>query len=199
MKIVIGGHWTNPPDGWIALSEQDQDMTKPFPQSDNSVDTWFSEHCIEHLDFQGAISYLKEALRTLKPGGLLRTAWPAIDKLVQFKDGTPESREYARCQLSHYYPLQFETLRELGIDPMNHGQPFLFDSLLKGHNHLFVWSSPLMKEVLERIGYVNVEVVEPGVGPDALERVVRGIDLNVLPVDRCDAETLVIIAWKSKE
>jgi hypothetical protein len=106
-----------------------------------------------------------------------------------------------------YYHKEDFILKDLGIngiayDPM----PFMFDSLLKKHNHQFVWTSGLMSTVKQQLGFREVHVVEPGDTKfnkeDCLERKVRGIDVNkvveAMPdfVHAYDPETLVVEAIK---
>lgn len=55
---------------------QEVDVTKPLPYVDNQFDYIFSEHMIEHLHEEDGINCLKECLRILKPGGVIRTIAP---------------------------------------------------------------------------------------------------------------------------
>lgn len=60
-----------------------QDLTKPLPHLDNSVDFIFSEHFLEHLTRPQALGLIKECHRVLKPGGKCRTTVPGLEYLVQ--------------------------------------------------------------------------------------------------------------------
>jgi SAM-dependent methyltransferase len=61
-----------------------------LPHLDNTVDVVYSSHMVEHLDRRQAIEFLKEALRVLKPGGIVRLALPdlkiRIDRYLQNRD-----------------------------------------------------------------------------------------------------------------
>ena len=46
---------------------------------DNTFDGIYSEHFIEHIFKYQGLNYLKECLRLLKPGGIVRTIWPPYD------------------------------------------------------------------------------------------------------------------------
>lgn len=182
MKFILCDHWREAPEGWVVLKEQDQDITKRLQWEDNSVEALFSCHGIEHVDMMGAISYFKECMRVLKPGGIVRTVCPMIDQLIRFDQSTELGQNYTKVQLSHYYPNELNALKELGIDFMRHGMEFMLDSLLKKHGHMHVWSSTLMAEVLQSIGF-EVNVTVPGSSlwdPETcLERVIRGVDAEL--------------------
>ncbi len=204
MKLILGNHWSEAPEGWTVLKEEDQDMTKTFQWDDNSIDAIFSEHCAEHLPFEGAISFFKESLRVLKPNGIIRTVCPCIDKMIRFKNYAI-GKHYADVQTAHYYPNEDAALKELGLEGIRE-EPiaFMMDSLFKGHLHKFLWTSSLMKKVLQKIGFRQVSVVEPGNSLfeeiTELERTIRGVDpeycLKEFGITKYDPESLVIEAKK---
>lgn len=49
-----------------------------IPQPTASVEVLYSSHMLEHLDPQEAASFLREARRVLKPGGVIRIAVPDL-------------------------------------------------------------------------------------------------------------------------
>lgn len=57
--------------------------TKGLPISSGSVDVIYSSHMLEHLDQEEAVSFLNEAKRVLRSGGIIRLAIPDIRKHVQ--------------------------------------------------------------------------------------------------------------------
>lgn len=198
MKYILCDHWKPAPDGWIILKEEDQDITKRFQWEDNSVDALFSCHGVEHVNMIGGINYMRESYRVLKPGGILRTVCPFIDRMVEFVGGTSVSKNYIETSLSPYFPAEALALMEMNIRMTDHGLPFFFDSMLKGHNHRFLWTTDLMVEVLKKVGFKEIFVQNPGdtsfSSDDCLERVVRGVsDPNV---KFYDCESLVVEARK---
>lgn len=203
IKAIVGGHWSNPPEGWVALSEQDQDLTAPLKWADETVDVLMWEHVSEHLEMTDCILFFKEAKRVLKLGGILRTVAPFVDKLVKFDESTPAGKHYTQTQLRHYYPNDDIALKELGIDFNDHGLEFMLDSLLKKHHHKHVWSTGLMVRVLEKIGYS--EVTTPKIGQsffdqsNCLERTIRGMYPDWCAangITECDFESMVVEARK---
>ncbi len=53
-----------------------QDLTKPLPFADGSVDAVYSSHFFEHIYLSDAEAITKECYRVLRPGGVLRLALP---------------------------------------------------------------------------------------------------------------------------
>jgi len=58
------------------------DATKGLPLGDCTVDVLYSSHMLEHLDRTEARRFLKDALRVLKPGGVIRLAVPDLGKKI---------------------------------------------------------------------------------------------------------------------
>src|SRR5215831_13178788 len=72
-----------PASGWVNLdvlpfpNVEYWDCRRGLPFSDNSVDAIYSEHSFEHLDLDAeAKPYLRECLRCLRPGGVIRLVVP---------------------------------------------------------------------------------------------------------------------------
>jgi predicted SAM-dependent methyltransferase len=60
-----------------------QDLTKPLPHADNTVDFIGSEHFLEHITRPQALGLLKECYRVMKPGAICRTTVPGLAIVVQ--------------------------------------------------------------------------------------------------------------------
>lgn len=58
------------------------DASRGLPIPDRSVDVLYSSHMLEHLDKDEAGAFFKEAIRVLRPGGIIRIAVPDIKKQV---------------------------------------------------------------------------------------------------------------------
>jgi len=52
------------------------DVRRPFPFPDESFDLVFSEHMLEHLEYEEGLRCLVECRRVLRPGGRIRIATP---------------------------------------------------------------------------------------------------------------------------
>jgi len=82
-KQAIEWHRMHPVVRWA-------NATKRIPVNDASVDVLYSSHMLEHLDGAEVDAFLRECLRVLAPGGILRVAVPdlerRIDKYIISKD-----------------------------------------------------------------------------------------------------------------
>lgn len=200
MRVILGGHWCSPPEGWTALTEQDQDILSPLRFADSSLDAVFTEHVIEHVSFAGAVSFFKEALRCLRPGGVLRTVAPMADCFA-----APDE-EYCRTSIRPWFVGEANLLSTLGVPLSQHGEAFLLNSMYRLHGHQFIWTRRLLVDVLTKVGFVAVypcPIGESRAGV-ALERRLRGhaavadhdSNQNVALNDVYDPESGVVEARK---
>lgn len=206
MKIVFGGHWMPAPEGWLDIPEAKQDITKPLNLADETVKIIFTEHVIEHVNLPSAIFFMKESFRVLEKGGVFRCVCPMIEKLIAFKNDVPGARCGHEVLKPAYQPEE-QALNELGLSVSTDPHPFLLDSLLKRHDHQFVWTRNLMVQVLEKIGFTVSRESTPGKSllvdqSDILERRIRGTHGENLTRDTgiefWDSESLLVEATKPK-
>lgn len=61
--------------------DADVDITKPLPYKDGTVDFILIEHCLEHVNCSDGFKFMEEALRILKPGGVLRVCVPMLERI----------------------------------------------------------------------------------------------------------------------
>ena len=89
LKLHVGCGTKHKP-GWVNIDlfaigdviSLDLRRQLPFPTSSASI--IYGEHVFEHLDFPGeAQSFLREALRVLKPGGLLSIGVPDVELVLR--------------------------------------------------------------------------------------------------------------------
>ena len=92
-KIMLNvGCGTDYKKGWINVDNNSDnnieqldlnwDLRNPLPFADNSVDFVFNEHFIEHLTVEEAQQVIKDLMRVLKPGGVMRIAMPDLEGVV---------------------------------------------------------------------------------------------------------------------
>lgn len=93
VKLNIGCG-TDYKEGWINIdNNSDHNITRldlnwdlrhylPFPSG--SVDFIFNEHFLEHLSVEQGKAAIREFLRVLKPGGVIRIAMPDLEDIVAF-------------------------------------------------------------------------------------------------------------------
>ena len=98
IKINIGCGWRNFGEDWVHIDGGDydhldsKDVTK-LDYEDNSVDLVYASHLLEYFDRDEARYILKEWIRVLKIGGILRLAVPNFEEMASL---------YMECN----YPLE---------------------------------------------------------------------------------------------
>lgn len=78
--------------GWINIDNNSDDniekldlnwdLRNPLPYDDDSVDFIFNEHFIEHLTVEEGQAAIRDFMRVLKPGGIMRIATPDLEVTV---------------------------------------------------------------------------------------------------------------------
>lgn len=91
IKLNVGCG-TDYKDGWINIDNNSDaniekldlnwDLRHPLPFPENSVDYIFNEHFIEHLTVEEGQAAIKDLMRVLKPGGVMRIATPDLEVTV---------------------------------------------------------------------------------------------------------------------
>lgn len=87
LLLDVGTHVHLP--GWIRLDiEPDEhalrlDASKPWPLPDGCARAVRTEHMIEHLTWDEAVSCIGEIARVLEPGGLVRICTPDLEGIVK--------------------------------------------------------------------------------------------------------------------
>ena len=73
---------SKPQEDFVAFAQNEHidwaDASVRIPESDGCADVLYTSHMVEHLEPVLALSFLAEARRVLKPGGVIRIAVPDI-------------------------------------------------------------------------------------------------------------------------
>lgn len=138
------------------------DLSHSLPLKDQTADFVYSSHFLEHLFKQNAERLLKESYRVLKPGGIVRICVPDLAYAVLlYSQGKKEQ------MLENYFFVEDK------------------ESFLARHKYMYDFE--LLKNLLEKIGFTQVErcFYQKGKTPD-LEK-----------LDNRPDETLFVEAVKS--
>jgi SAM-dependent methyltransferase len=185
-------------DGWLNVDVAPQhpqvahlDAASPWPLAAGGFAYVYSEHMLEHLDVAQQLSMLREALRVLRPGGILRTATPNFDVLIALPaDRSPFADEYRRWSARTYFPEQLTRLGEGASDDV-----FVLNNYFHNWGHKFIHNPRSLRLLLERTGFSNVRQLavnqsdDPALG--GLER--HG---TVIPPEYNALETMVLEATR---
>ena len=116
---------------------------------------------IEHINFVEAIDFFKEALRVLKPGGVLRTVCPFMETIIEsvMEESLYDEKgqEYVRTSLERACGEEIKVMNELGLNGIkDYPDAFQLVAMYMRYQHKFIWSYKLMGNVLLSIGFKNV-------------------------------------------
>lgn len=86
------GCGTDYKQGWINIDNNSDDniekldlnfdLRKPLPYKKNSVDFIFHEHLLEHLTVEEGQVFIKNCMKVLRKGGVMRIAMPDLEEAV---------------------------------------------------------------------------------------------------------------------
>jgi SAM-dependent methyltransferase len=113
------------------------DATRRWRCDDNYFEAIHCEHMLEHFPYAVSIRVLRECLRTLEPGGLLRVIVPDLRRFLRYCDGTLTRPEFQKFGLG----------------------TVAISKLTQCDRHLSVWDGPTMCSVLEELGFCDVAEV----------------------------------------
>lgn len=149
--------WVNidgfPGDGVTCLA----DVRKRLPFEDNSVRGIFSEHFLEHIDYiEEAPHFLRECLRSLQPGGVLRIIVPDLEKYL---------RAYARDDWK-----LFAKIRPLDEHLKDHHYGWKYNTQMElinfvsrqGQQHKFGYDFATMEFLMRKCGFTEITKQEFG-------------------------------------
>lgn len=152
-KIMLNiGCGTDYKKGWINIDNNSDDniekldlnwdLRRPLPFKENSVDFIFNEHFIEHLTVEEGQVVIKDMMRVLKPGGVMRIAMPDLKDCIDIY----LDKRWKERDLIKNHGLDFvETPAEL----MNMSFSWW------GHKWIYDWME--LRRRLKQAGYVKVK------------------------------------------
>ena len=161
------------------------DARLPFPIPDAQFDYVFSEHVIEHLEFDEAAHMLAEARRILRPGGRLRIATPDLAQIIAlYTQPCAEAQQaYIRWIMDTFRPAVGE-----------YNPAHVINQSFHGWRHKFIYDEPTLIKALSQAGFVEIERAAPGCSRDEN---LRGIEQHGQTVGSEEAmryETMVVEA-----
>ena len=167
VKINLGsGHWKF--DGWVnvdlnrdSLPQVCANLAAGLPFGSGTADLMHSEDFIDQLELDQARQFLAECHRILKPGGVLRTLTPDLEKLAYLF--LHEQERLKALWDDHVgVPLQLGTVGEIFNTGMRFaGHTFLYDA------ETFILLAAECGFEARRVAYQQSEVPE-----------LRGLDLR---------------------
>jgi len=133
------------------------DATRRFPFKDSTIDYVFSEHVIEHVEYQSGLAMLRECYRVLKPGGKIRMSTPDLRVLV----GLFSSEKTA----SQNFYIDFAT-RKFLPDITYCKEVFVTNNAFRAWGHQFLYDRQTIETTMRTIGFENIRYYRPGESDD---------------------------------
>jgi SAM-dependent methyltransferase len=81
LSLHFGAGLNQLPEPWLNLGPS-HDIRKHLKFESDSATAIAAEHVIEHIPFLQALGFFKECLRVLRPGGVLRVAFPDVSRFL---------------------------------------------------------------------------------------------------------------------
>jgi len=140
------------------------DATRRFPFKDGIFDYIYSEHTIEHISHQDAVSMLRECFRVLKAGGKIRMSTPDLKVLTSL-------HSEAKTTAQKYY-IDFMAQRFIP-DADLCKEVFVINNAFRAWGHQFLYDRQLLAHTMAKIGFQDITFYQPGASDDAH---LRGIE-----------------------
>jgi predicted SAM-dependent methyltransferase len=168
MRYLNVGCGTNIKEGFLNLDYNWRpgidicwDIRKKLPLPDNFLQGIFAEHCLEHITYFECVAFLKEAYRTLLPGGTIRIVVP---------DGGLYIHLYQRSQIGEV--VEFPYVEKEGLDDKVEDSLICFTPMMainrifRGYGHQFAYDYETLSAILTHAGFTDMQRVSFMVGRD---------------------------------
>ena len=145
------------------------DVAAPFPVEDQSFDWIYSEHLIEHLGLQQAVTWLEEMRRLLKAGGGLRLSTPDLKRYVEgYVDPAGEFYAAHREHLSGLPKMMKANRRRAEEDVIEGDLPerraWMFNQIFRYWTHKWIYDFEEVRYVAVQAGFAAESVIECSFG-----------------------------------
>ena len=128
------------------------DLTKGIPYPTGSVEYIYTSHMIEHLSRWQALALLRECMRTLTPGGLIRCAVPDLRQLAaSYLDGQITS---SRALAADAFMVALNPRTEIEANAV---QRFVWRNI-SGAQHQWMYDAESLSAMFEEAGFSTVRV-----------------------------------------
>jgi predicted SAM-dependent methyltransferase len=133
------------------------DVTRRFPFRDNTFDYIFSEHLIEHVDYESGLSMLGECARVLKPGGRIRVATPDLKVLTDLHstNDSEMGRYYVDWIVQRLMP-EVECCKEV----------FVINNAFRNWGHQFLYDAQTLTYAMKKTGFDDIRLYKPGISDE---------------------------------
>lgn len=152
-KLQIGGGWSRLV-GWLNTDIElvpdvmRMDATQRFPFADGTFYYVYTEHMIEHVSYQDAMSMLRECHRVMQEGGVIRVVTPDLAAIVGLYRNE-------LCANQQKYLLWFcQTLVSQGC-PVSAASAI--NAMFRQWGHQFIYDEETLTHSMRAAGFKSIE------------------------------------------
>jgi SAM-dependent methyltransferase len=158
LHLHFGAGLNQLPEPWQNLGPA-HDIRKRLKFENGSAGAILAEHVIEHVPFQQGLGFLRECLRVLRPGGVLRIAFPDVGRFLVSDSCSVELNAAAFCYAN-------ALAERPGLDlPSGAGRVrAALSELFTGWGHQTAWTEQSGAGALLVAGFSQVRRCEYGQG-----------------------------------
>lgn len=161
------------PEPWLNLGPS-HDIRKRLKFESDAAEAIVAEHVIEHVPFLQGLGFFKECLRVLRPGGVLRVAFPDVTRFL-VSDSAGIGFNAASLSYSEFLAGRPGLKLPSGLRARVRGA---IEQLLSGWGHQTAWTGETAAAALLVVGFSSVNRRQYGHGE------LPGIDGHHLDVGR---------------
>lgn len=147
------GHWTSieqgsiihNPNGVMDTVLLNHDLRLGIPAANNSLESVYHAHMLEHLSYKDGISFLTKIYNSLEQGGIHRVIVPDLEAFI---------RSYCSSDsflLNKYREHVLQEEKEIYVTKGS-----IFMGMLHNHEHKMGYDYETLKWILEYVGFRNI-------------------------------------------
>lgn len=141
-------HFINLDYHWRKNVDLCWDLKNGLPLPSQSLRGIYSEHCLEHIEFDECLEVLTEFFRTLKSGGVARIVVPDAEIYLDLYQA------WKKGDRSPFPYVDDEQLKE-GFSPI-----MSVNRVFRNHGHRYCYDASLLTMMLKRVGFREVKKVD---------------------------------------
>ena len=122
------------------------DVTKKFPFDTETFNYVFSEHMIEHINYQDGVKMLKESFRVLKSNGKIRISTPDLQFLIDLysKEKDQLQKDYIEWSCKNYHLTEGSIIE-------------VVNNYFQSWGHQFIYDKKTIENTLKAAGFTKIE------------------------------------------
>lgn len=144
--------WLNV-DKFSSVTDIWMDATSKWPFSSDSFDLIYSEHMIEHIFIDHIEFFLREAFRTLKPGGGIRITTPDLE--IHAKNYVEKNDAFFVPIIEKYMKRWDKQKNKYWLIRSN-GGAFMSRAVQRFYRHRWMYDFETLSSCLKEIGFENI-------------------------------------------